>query len=440
MMIVSHYMLVKTCMCNQPAVGARSRQPRHASFVDTGGYYANFWTGPWLERTEKAGFQSKLGRRRIAMSKEGTQTQDVPEPSREEKEPDEEEFQADNEKTQKAVTYLMTQKTIGVWTVQKIIGAGANGIVSRVIHETTKKTSVMKVALSATSAQSLVWESEVMARILATEGEDRTQHLVRRLGGGLTKGPEGEPLPYVVMENLPGNPVSIIGSCIGDELVSKVCEYGLQLLKAIYDLHKCGFIHRDIKPENLGLYNNEILVLYDLGMARAFTDKHGRHREPRSNIGMRGTDEWASVNAELGRDQGPIDDLWGWFYVMVEWMNCTSRTPLAWAAFDDRPHIRHFLKSSMFTSRLVLRGCPLEFFKIQAYLRVLNRGDSPDYFFLATLLLKAKKRADSNQNDEIVDVSKPQRQGEVVSGNKEDAMDIIVGRLNREEVLFTVIN
>uniref|UniRef100_A0A914QAX7 Protein kinase domain-containing protein n=1 Tax=Panagrolaimus davidi TaxID=227884 RepID=A0A914QAX7_9BILA len=349
----------------------------------------------------------------------------------------EEEFQADCEKVQKAIDFIMLQKQIGVWQIEKIIGAGANGVVAKCRHKGTQEICVMKVAISSASFHSLIWESEVMGRIMRAPGEDRTQHLVRRKGAGLCLGPEGEGLPYVVMENLPGNPVSIIGCCVGDELISKVCEYGLQLLKAVYDLHKCGFLHRDIKPENLGLYKKEILILYDLGMSRSFTEHHGNLREPRSNIGMRGTDEWASLSAELGKDQGPVDDLWGWFYVMIEWMNCTSKSPLAWAAFDDRPEIRHLMKSNNFPSRLVLRGCPKEFFKIQAYLRSLGRCDSPNYFYLATLLKNAKSKAENN-NDSPVAANGDgtlKANGPKIE-NRENAMEKIVTRMNREEVYF----
>uniref|UniRef100_A0AC35GME1 Uncharacterized protein n=1 Tax=Panagrolaimus sp. PS1159 TaxID=55785 RepID=A0AC35GME1_9BILA len=149
-------------------------------------------------------------------------------------------------------------------------------------------------------------------------------------------------------------------------------------------------------------------------------------------------DEWASLSAELGKDQGPVDDLWGWFYVMIEWMNCTSKSPLAWAAFDDRPEIRHLMKSNNFPSRLVLRGCPKEFFKIQAYLRSLGRCDSPNYFYLATLLKNAKSKADSNNDSPVATngdgTSKAANDPKIE--NRENAMEKIVTRMNREEVYF----
>lgn len=46
-----------------------------------------------------------------------------------------------------------------------------------------------------------------------------------------------------------------------------------------------------------------MLVMYDLGMARSFVDKEGRTRAPRSRPGMRGTEEWSSLSAEMEFEQ-----------------------------------------------------------------------------------------------------------------------------------------
>ncbi|KAK6050450.1 hypothetical protein COOONC_12045, partial [Cooperia oncophora] len=126
------------------------------------------------------------------------------------------------------VETVLKGKVIDGWTMENSLGSGANGIVLMCKKGSAK--AVLKLALSSYAAASLEWESLVMDRITME-------------------------LAYVIMECLPGNPVPIIGNLQGEEQTLKIIEYGLQLLKAIYDMHQCGFIHRDIKPENIGMYD-----------------------------------------------------------------------------------------------------------------------------------------------------------------------------------------
>ncbi|KJH52100.1 hypothetical protein DICVIV_01679 [Dictyocaulus viviparus] len=305
--------------------------------------------------------------------------------------------------------------------------------------------AVMKVALSESAATSLEWESMVLDRIIARQNlEDRTVHLVRKIGNGsttLTVGNKQVELAYVIMECLPGNPVPIIGNLLGENQTLKIIEYGLQLLKAIYDMHQIGLIHRDIKPENIGMYDNKIVVMYDMGMARLYLDNNGHHRPPRSHAGMRGTEEWSSLNAETGRDQnkivvmydmgmarlyldsnghhrpprshagmrgteewsslnaetgrdqGRVDDLWGWLYCLNEWVNCRSQKPQLWSAYEREPNIRQWMKSPLFSTRML-------------YLRTLGRDDTPDYFYLATLLQESSGRFKRKQKPESINYDK----------------------------------
>ncbi|VDK55425.1 unnamed protein product [Anisakis simplex] len=305
------------------------------------------------------------------------------------------EFAAGVIEAKRLADHVKEKGVIGDWKVEKVIGAGANGLVALVVHRKTEQNAVMKLAMNLPSSGSLYWECDVLERIMQpNNNEDRTRHLVRLVDRGHTLNMDNQEVGYIVLESLPGNPVGLLGALSGDALISKVAEFGLQLLKALYDLHYLGFVHRDVKPENIGLYHDEVLVLYDLGLARFFTTKEGNVRGPRSNIVMCGTDEWASLNAELGRDQGRVDDLWGWFYVLIEWMNCTSKYPLCWSPFEDEADVRHFCKSSLFPAKYVLRNCPPEFYTIQSYLRCLSRDESPDYLYLARLLLQTKRRAD----------------------------------------------
>jgi serine/threonine protein kinase len=63
---------------------------------------------------------------------------------------------------------------------------------------------------------------------------------------------------------------------------------------------------------------NAVVVIYDLGMARMYTDGLGKTRQFRCTTGFRGTPEWASGNAMKGREQTRYDDLMAWLYCMIE--------------------------------------------------------------------------------------------------------------------------
>ncbi|KAI6206032.1 hypothetical protein M3Y94_00859600 [Aphelenchoides besseyi] len=324
-----------------------------------------------------------------------------------EKEYEDDEFRTENLHVQKLTEHVNAKGVIGRYKVVKVVGAGANGVVALVNHVDTNEAAVMKIAMNLSASGSLYWESDVMDHLLRAEGDDHTRHLVRKLDSGHTKNHLQEDVGYIVMEYLPGNPVGVLGYLTGRPLIQKTCEFGLQLLRALYDIHQLGFVHRDVKPENVGLYRDQLLILYDLGMARFITDSEGNLREPRCNVGMRGTDEWASLYAEIGRDQGRIDDLWGWFYVLIEWINCSSKYPLAWAPYDTHARIRHLMKSSLFPAKLVLHNCPSEFYRIHSYLRLLSRNSTPNYFYLANTLHECKKRMEEEQKLEEANKPKP---------------------------------
>jgi serine/threonine protein kinase len=324
------------------------------------------------------------------------------------KEEEDDEFQTENAQAKKLAEFISKKVQIGKYKIKKIIGAGANGLVALVNHADTDDPAVMKVAMNLSTSGSLYWESDIMDRLVKlSDGEDRTRHIVRKLDAGHTQNYENQDVGYIVMENLPGNPVGVLGYLSGRKLLEKVCEFGVQLLKAIYDMHYLGLVHRDLKPENVGLYKKKMLVLYDLGMARFFTDSIGNQREPRCNVGMRGTDEWASLYAEHGRDQGRVDDLFGWFYVMIEWANCSSKYPLAWAPYDTCPRVRQLMKTSLFPARHVLHNCPEEFYRIHSYLRGLGRNDTPNYLYLADVLKECMARLKEEQKFEDENKVKP---------------------------------
>jgi serine/threonine protein kinase len=110
------------------------------------------------------------------------------------------------------------------------------------------------------------------------------------------------------------------------------------LLSALSSIHQEGFHHRDIKPANIvlrpqqedkkGDLNTTITptttssslecILIDFGLARRFIDDDGIRLPERHDVPFKGSSTYASLYALQECDQGPRDDLWGWFYLTVE--------------------------------------------------------------------------------------------------------------------------
>ncbi|VDP01579.1 unnamed protein product [Soboliphyme baturini] len=112
-------------------------------------------------------------------------------------------------------------------------------------------------------------------------------------------------------------------------------------LRAIEELHEVGssyrcnwqnevlrskagnfrFIHRDIKPANFSIGiapQQRQLYILDFGMARRYRKEGGRFRGARDSPGFRGTPKYASVAALNMEEQSRRDDIYSWFFMVVE--------------------------------------------------------------------------------------------------------------------------
>ncbi len=195
-------------------------------------------------------------------------------------------------------------------------------------------------------------------------------------------------------------------------------QMGVQCLMALHDLHSAKYVHRDVKPSNfaLGFYEREqrTIMIFDFGLARQFlkTRKRGAKtaimwREARKNVAFRGTIKYCSANVHRRLEQGPHDDLWSMFYMLIEmivgWLvgsspltpsslhliqciqfqcnqttySCSGRLP--WRSLE-RDGVRQ-MKESIPDEEL-LRACPREFRTILSHLKSLRYGTNPSYKLL----------------------------------------------------------
>lgn len=111
-------------------------------------------------------------------------------------------------------------------------------------------------------------------------------------------------------------------------------DYAVQMLAAIQWVHCNGFIHRDIKPSNFVLDEaQDRVLLIDFGLARKYVLKNGEHRPSRASLpGFRGTARYASVNTHDHGEMSRRDDLWCFFFSLVELL----LGPLPWHKEKDK--------------------------------------------------------------------------------------------------------
>ncbi|OHT08805.1 Casein kinase I isoform gamma-1 [Tritrichomonas foetus] len=292
-------------------------------------------------------------------------------------------------------------KMIDRYKIIRLVGQGGYGDIYEAYDHKTQRNIAMKVELASSRKQALIREYDIM------------KHLKSPYFPELIAFNELEKYKYLCME-LCGPSISTIRRAIPNHIfgMSTILRAGIEMLRAIEAIHELGFLHRDIKPSNFLLRPSRKypIVLIDYGLSRPYINfETGELLPPRDHPGFVGTSKYASLNAHQGKELGRRDDLYSWFFSLLEmWLG-----HLPWSISTDK-HKIYSVKSQTDISKLITKNemsqpMPQPMLQVYRLIRRLNRDDKPNYSLLISFIVEAMKELDASWSDpyewEQMDVS-----------------------------------
>ncbi|MCC9609489.1 bifunctional serine/threonine-protein kinase/formylglycine-generating enzyme family protein [Blastopirellula sp. JC732] len=155
---------------------------------------------------------------------------------------------------------------LGHYEILEVIGRGAFGTVLRAFDEKLQRVVAIKVL-----APQMAATSPARKRFLR---EARTSAAVRHENVVAIYAVEDEPIPYLVMEYIPGKTLQQQLDSQGPLDLPHVLKLGKQIADGLAAAHEQGLIHRDIKPGNILLEHgiDDRVKITDFGLARTADD------------------------------------------------------------------------------------------------------------------------------------------------------------------------
>lgn len=155
---------------------------------------------------------------------------------------------------------------LGHYEVLEVIGRGAFGTVLRAFDEKLERIVAIKVL-----APEMAATSPARKRFLR---EAKTSAQIRHENVVSIYSVEEEPIPYLVMEYIPGKTLQQRLEEKGPLELPDVLRLGKQIADGLAAAHAQGLIHRDIKPGNILLEGglDERVKITDFGLARTADD------------------------------------------------------------------------------------------------------------------------------------------------------------------------
>ena len=157
---------------------------------------------------------------------------------------------------------------LGNYRVLEKVGSGGMGVVFRAEHVTLRTPAAVK-ALYVDGAKNRRSVERFFLEVRAVRSL-RHPNVIAYLDAGEepNAGPDGQTVPYFVMEYLPGRNLDDLVAQDGPLPLARACQMAHQIADALTEAHRQGLVHRDIKPSNIILTADGAAKLLDFGVAR----------------------------------------------------------------------------------------------------------------------------------------------------------------------------
>ncbi len=203
----------------------------------------------------------------------------------------------------------------GRYLLQELIATGGMGEVWKGVDQTLGREVAVKIL-----RPELAGDPTFQARFRA---EARTSGRLAHAGiAAVYDYGETQGASYLVMELVPGEPLSSLISQGGALGSLRTCDILAQTARALHSAHQAGVVHRDIKPANILVTPSGRVAVTDFGIAKP------RDHEPLTATGqVMGTAHYLAPEVARGAAATPLSDVYALGVVMYE---CLA----GWRPFD----------------------------------------------------------------------------------------------------------